>query len=308
VELAAPVSEPYDDAMPRLQHRNFANPDLVRSFEFGRIDVVQLDETAIGRFVFEPGWQWSKHVRPVVGTDSCQNRHVGYVISGQLHVVMADGTELDIVPGDAYEIPPGHDSWVVGDSAWDTVEFTSARNFAMPADAADERVLATVLFTDIVDSTATLAQIGDAAWRRLLLDHNDRVRGVIDSYRGREIGTTGDGFLALFDSAGRAVRCAAAIGPAVADLGIEVRAGLHTGELAVVGGQARGLAVHAAARVAALAGPGEVLVSGTTRDLLDGSGLVLEDRGAHELKGLDGARSIFAVVRSSSESAGAQRA
>jgi class 3 adenylate cyclase/quercetin dioxygenase-like cupin family protein len=283
--------------MPRLQRRSFSSPDQVRRFDHGRIDVVQLDETAIGRFVFEPGWRWSQDVRPLVGTETCQNRHVGYVMSGHLHVQMADGTELDIVPGDAYEIPPGHDAWVVGEEQWDTVEFTSARNFAIPADATDERVLATILFTDIVDSTSTLARIGDSAWQRLLLEHNDRVRGVIDMYRGREIGTTGDGFLALFDSAGRAVRCAAAIKPAVAELGIGVRAGLHTGEVAVTGGQARGLAVHAAARIAALAGADEVLVSATTHDLLDGSGLVLEDRGSHELKGIEGARQVFALVR-----------
>ncbi len=282
-------------AMPRLQRRSFSSPDQVRRFNLGRIDVVQLDETAIGRFVFEPGWRWSKDVRPVVGTETCQSRHVGYVISGHLHAVMADGTELDILPGDAYEIPPDHDAWVVGDETWDTVEFTSARNFAIPADAADERVLATILFTDIVDSTATLARIGDAAWQRLLLEHNDRVRGVIDLHRGREFGTTGDGFLALFDSAGRAVRCAAAIGPAVAELGLGIRAGLHTGEVAVTGGQPRGLAVHAAARVAALAGPGDVLVSATTHDLLDGSGLAFHDRGEHELKGLAGPRRVFAL-------------
>ena len=283
--------------MPRLQRRSFATPDQVRRFEHGRIDVIQLDETAIGRFVFEPGWRWSTDVGPLVGGDACQNRHVGYVMSGHLHVVTDDGTELDVGPGDAYEIPPGHDAWVVGDETWDTVEFTSARMFAIPLDAVDERILTTILFTDIVDSTATIARLGDAEWRRVLLDHNDRVRGVIDTFRGREIGTTGDGFLALFDGAARAVRCAAAIAPAVADLGLGVRAGIHTGEVALVGGQARGIAVHTAARVAALAGAGEVLVSGTTHDLLDGSGLRFEDRGLHELKGLDGPRAIFALVR-----------
>ncbi len=110
--------------------------------------------------------------------------------------------------------------------------------------------------------------------------------------------TTGDGFLALFDSAARAVRCAAAMTDAVRPLGVEIRAGLHTGEVNLAGGNARGVAVHAAARVAALAGPGEVFVSGTTHDLLDGSGLVLEDRGLHELKGLVGARQVYALVRS----------
>ena len=155
---------PHNAGMPRLQRRSFTSPDEVRTFTLGRIDVIHLDETAISRFVFEPGWRWSKDVAPLVGTDQCQNRHVGFVISGSPHVLMEDGTELEILPGDAYEIPPGHDAWVVGDDHWDTVEFTSARSFAIPPDAADERTLATVLFTDIVDSTATIARVGDATW------------------------------------------------------------------------------------------------------------------------------------------------
>ena len=138
---------------------------------------------------------------------------------------MDDGTELDIVAGDAYEIPPGHDAWVVGDATFDAVEFASARNFGIAPDEEDERTLATILFTDIVDSTATLARLGDTAWRRVLLDHNDLLRSELDRFRGREIVTTGDGFLALFDSAARAVRCAAAMTGAVRGLGIEIRAG-----------------------------------------------------------------------------------
>src|SRR6478672_4314311 len=239
----------------------------------GHVDIVNLDETSVGRFVWDPGWRWSEVVKPVVDTPSCVNRHLGYVIGGHLHVLMDDGTELDIVAGDAYEIPPGHDAWVVGDTVFDSVEFASARLFGIAPDEEDERTLATILFTDIVDSTATLARLGDTAWRRLLLDHNDALRGQLDRFRGREIVTTSDGFLALFDSAARAVRCAAAMTDAVRPLGV---------------------AVHAAARVAALAGPGEVLVSGTTRDLLDGSGLRLEDRGTHELKGLEGVRQVYA--------------
>lgn len=120
---------------------------------------------------------------------------------------------------------------------------------------------------------------------------------MIDRFRGRELATLGDGFLALFDGAAKAVRAAAAMDPAVADLGVHVRAGVHTGEVVIAGGQARGVAVHAAARVAALARPGEVLASGTTHDSLEGSGLTFEFRGAHELKGLTGARTIFALVR-----------
>ena len=271
--------------MPRLQRKTFASPDEVRTFPHGRIDIVNLDETTIGRFVCEPGWRWSVDIAPIVRTQACQNRHVGYAIGGQLHVVMGDRTELDIVAGDAYEIPPGHDAWVVGDAMWDTVEFTSARIFGIGPDVQDERTLATVLFTDIVDSTATLGRLGDTAWQRLLLDHNDRMRSALDGYRGREVVTTGDGFLALFDGAARAVRCAAAMTDTVRSLGIEIRAGLHTGEITIAGGNAHGVAVHAAARIAALAGTGEVLVSGTTRDLLDGSGLRFADRGQHTLKG-----------------------
>jgi class 3 adenylate cyclase len=281
--------------MPRLQRKNLSSPDLVRSFPFGHVDVVHLDETSVARFTWEPGWRWSKDVAPVVQTRSCLNRHVGYAISGLLHVQMDDGTELEIGAGDAFEIPPGHDAWVVGDEIWDTVEFTSAAIFGAPPDENDETVLSTILFTDIVDSTATVSRLGDHAWQRLLLEHNRRIRTVLDRFRGREMGTTGDGFLALFDGAARAVRCAAAMIEAVADLDIAIRAGLHTGEVAVAGGTARGLAVHAAARVAALAGPGEILVSSTTRDLLDGSGLALVSRGEHDLKGLAGARTIFAI-------------
>ncbi len=264
--------------MPRLQRKSLASPDVVRSFPFGRVDIVNLDETSVARFSWEPGWRWSKDVMPVVQTRSCQNRHVGYVIAGQLHVQMEDGTELELRAGDAFEIPPGHDAWVVGDEIWDTVEFTSAAIFGMAPDEDDETVLSTILFSDIVGSTATLSRIGDHAWQRLLL-----------------MGTTGDGFLALFDGAARAARCARAMIRSVAELDIAIRTGLHTGEVAIAGGQARGLAVHAAARVAALAGPGEILVSSTTRDLLDGSGLALVSRGDHELKGLAGARTIYAI-------------
>jgi class 3 adenylate cyclase len=287
----------YDAAVPRLQRKSFATPDQTRRYPHGHLDVVNLDETAIGRYRHDPGWRWSVDVAPIVNTTWCQHRHVGYVISGRLHAVTEDGTTLEIGPGEAYEIPPGHDAWVVGDEPWDSVEFASARTFAQGADERGERILATILFTDIVGSTAMLEAVGDREWQRLVLAHNDRVRGAIDDYRGRELNTTGDGFLAVFDGAARAVRCAASIDPAVADLGIRVRAGIHTGEIELVGGQARGVSVHAAARVAALADSGEVLVSGTTRDLLDGSDLQFDDRGRVELKGLSGERPIFALRR-----------
>ena len=113
--------------VPRLQRKSFSTPDQVRKFTLGRVDIVNLDETSVGRFIWEPGWRWSEVVKPVVDTPFCVNRHLGYAIGGHLHVLMEDGTELDIVAGDAYEIPPGHDAWVVGDTAFDAVEFASAR-------------------------------------------------------------------------------------------------------------------------------------------------------------------------------------
>lgn len=261
------------------------------------MDLVMLDEIAVSRFVLEPGWRWSRDIAPIVGTRSCQLRHVGYTIAGALRVRMDDGTEMVIHAGEAYEIPPGHDGWVEGDVPWESVEFTSGHAFGRSPDDLGERILATIVFSDIVGSTATLTQVGDGEWARLLRTHNERIRTVIDRHRGREMGTFGDGFLALFDGAAKAVSAAAAMDPAVVDLGIRVRAGIHTGEVAIVGGNARGVAMHAAARVSALAGPGEVLVSGTTHDSLDGSGLRFSFRGTHELKGLTGARPIFVLER-----------
>jgi class 3 adenylate cyclase len=284
--------------VPRLQRKSFATPDQVRTFATGRIDIVTLDELAVGRFLFQPGWRWSKDVGPIAGTRSCQHRHVGYTISGALQVRMDDGTMLVLGPGEAYEIPPGHDAWVFGDEPWDSVEFASAHAYGLSPEELGERVLATVLVSDIVGSTALAERIGDGAWARLLREHNARIRAAIDRYRGREIDSAGDGFLALFDGAAKAVHAAALMDSSISDLGARIRIGIHTGEVEIVGGRARGVCVHAAARVASLAGAGEVFVSSTTRDLLDGSGLSFDSRGQHELKGLTGLREVFALRRS----------
>jgi class 3 adenylate cyclase/pimeloyl-ACP methyl ester carboxylesterase len=163
-------------------------------------------------------------------------------------------------------------------------------------EVADDRVLATVLFTDIVDSTRRAAQIGDRDWHALLDAHDAVVRSQLARFRGREVNTSGDGFLAMFDGPQRAIRCAMAIRDAVRSLGIEVRAGLHTGECEVRGDDIGGIAVHIGARVRALAGPNDVLVSSTLRDLVIGSGLEFEERGAHNLKGVPGQWHLFAVA------------
>ena len=158
-----------------------------------------------------------------------------------------------------------------------------------------EKVLTTVLFTDIVGSTDRARELGDSQWTALLEQHHATVRTVLAQYRGREIDTTGDGFLAGFDGPARGIRCAQGILEALGRIGIEARAGLHTGEVEMVGDNIAGIAVHIGARVAALAGPREVLVSSTVRDLVAGSGIEFEDRGLHELKGLDEPRRLFAA-------------
>jgi len=164
------------------------------------------------------------------------------------------------------------------------------------ADVDDDRVLATVLFTDIVGSTRMAAQLGDSNWRALLDAHDAVVRSQLARFRGREVNTSGDGFLATFDGPQRAIRCALAIRDAVQALGIEVRAGLHTGECELRGDDIGGIAVHIGARVSALAQANEVLVSSTLRDLVIGSGLEFDDRGAHTLKGVPGEWLLFAVA------------
>jgi class 3 adenylate cyclase len=163
-------------------------------------------------------------------------------------------------------------------------------------EASFDRVLATVLFTDIVRSAETASRLGDARWRQLLERHHTSVRALLGRYRGREIDTAGDGFFASFDGPARAARCALALVDAVRPLGVEIRAGLHTGEVETIGGKPGGVAVNVGARIAALAGPSEVLASQTVRDLVAGSGLVFADRGSHELKGVPGEWRLFAVT------------
>jgi len=186
---------------------------------------------------------------------------------------------------------------------WEAV-VAAIRDFVVPIRAGEpeehEGVLATVLFTDIVGSTAKAAELGDRGWRELLEQHHARVREQLAQYRGVELDTAGDGFFARFDGPARAIRCARAITQTVHELGIDVRAGLHTGECEVVDNKVAGLAVAIGARVAAQARPGEVLVSQTVKDLVAGSGLAFEDRGAAELKGVPGEWRLYAVADAAS--------
>lgn len=220
-----------------------------------------------------------------------QRRHDGMVHRGHArylaeHIPGAELVELDGIDNAMY----------VGDSdsVVDEIEefLTGARTGVGPS---ADRVLATVLFTDIVDSTATAAELGDRRWRALLDAHDAAVRRQLARFGGREVNTAGDGFLVTFDGPGRAIRCARAICDAVRSVGLEVRAGLHTGEVEVRGDDVAGLAVHIGARVAANASANEVLVSSAVPPLVAGSGIEFDDRGEHELKGVPGAWRLFAV-------------
>jgi len=203
----------------------------------------------------------------------------------------------DRIPGARYVELPGRNVIHFYEPDWrasfqEIAEFLTGHQ----DDVADDRVLATVLFTDIVDSTRRAAEVGDRDWHALLDAHDVVVRSQLSRFRGREVNTSGDGFLAMFDGPQRAIRCAMAIRDAVQALGIQVRARLHTGECELRGDDIGGIGVHIGARVSALAGPNEVLVSSTLRDLVIGSGLEFEERGAHELKGVPGEWRLFAVA------------
>jgi len=281
----------------RLQRRRLNEPSDVRRFPHGRIDVVEMDDHVVGRLVHEPGWRWSNDVKPIAGTNFCQFHHVGYVVSGRMRAQMPDGTELEMGPEEVFEIPPGHDAWVVGDEPWIAIDFEGMRTYGKKLDAPAESTLASIVITDVVDSTRRARELGGTRWRDTIGEHNRKASSAIDRHRGRLVKTTGDGVLAAFDSAERAVRAATAISDAADGLGLEIRAGVHSGEVQITPDDMRGIAVHTAARIMSAAGPGEILVSATVMDLVDGSGLRFEDGGLHELKGLAGKRQLFRLVR-----------
>jgi len=279
-----------------MQRKSLELPDETRLLPNGRTDIWNLGDFVVGRITFEPGWQWSKDVKPIAQTEWCEYHHLGLVMQGTLHYITPDGLEMEAGPGMLYEILPGHDAWVVGDERVIQYDFAGMRTFALPAAGRSERTLATLVCTDIVDSTAMAERVGPAAWTTMLADLNAESRRCIDRFRGRLAATTGDGIIGMFDGAERAIECAAMIRDAAARLGFGLRIGVHTGEVELIPDNIRGVAVHVLSRVTALAAAGEVLVSGTTYELVADSDLRFEDRGRHELKGVSGARQIWALL------------
>jgi hypothetical protein len=252
--------------------KSFDEPDNVVEFPKIRSHIVELGDLTVGRFVSEPGWRWSEHVRPTVGGEWCQARHIGMVISGRLGAEFSDGTRAIFAPGDVFDIPPGHDGFTDGDEPCVQVEWSGIRAWAGFPTGVHSRVLSTLLFTDLVDSTTLAAELGDARWRALLSELFEASRHELET----------------FDGPARALHCAAALQRCAEKHGVQIRIGVHVGEVELVGSDVRGIAVHEAARVMAAAGPGEILVSDLTRVLAGSAGLRFEDRGSHELKGLDG--------------------
>ena len=281
-----------------VQHaRSFDAPDEV--VEFGGVteELISIGGLTVSRSVQPAGWRWSEHFKPLVGGEWCQAHHVGMVLSGRQGIELDDGTMLELGPGDLYDIRPGHDGWTLGDEPTVMIEWSGMRRWV--GGSPQHRVLATLLFTDIVDSTSTATRLGDAAWHELLSMHLHASRDAVERYGGRQITTTGDGVLATFDAAANAVKCASAIRETANLQGLAIRAGVHVGEVELAGEDMRGVTVHEAARIMAVAGADEILVSEAIAMLCRSGGLSFEDAGEHELKGVSDSLHLYRVTESS---------
>ena len=281
--------------------KSLQTPDEVEQYEFVSQALVELGDLTVARLVFRPGWRWSSFMPSVVGGDWCQARHVGVVLGGRFGFTFEDGTTVEVETDDVFDIPAGHDGYTLGDEDCILLEWLGVRATSGFPLGVGNRVLATLLFTDLVGSTERATRLGDIAWHDLLSRHYESVRRELERFHGREVETTGDGVLARFEGPAAALQCATAIVRDATELDLQVRAGVHVGEVQLVGAGVRGVAVHEAARVMSAAGPDEILVSETVRVLAGASGLTFEDRGLHSLKGLDGERRLFAFVAAGPE-------
>ncbi len=308
-----PIGELRSDAEHEIAHDVAAWSDPQELVEFARTIAPGLDEESLGTFASNlrqsasPGSVEALHrmnleidvtsAVPAIGVPTLVFFRGGddpINVEGSRYLAeRIPGARLVELDGAAHAMAAGNAETV----AATLEEFLGNAYEAAAAAREPDRVLATVLFTDIVDSTTRMAELGDRRWRDLIERHHAEVRRQLARARGVEIDTAGDGFFASFDGPARAIRCAQSIAGAVHDLGLEVRAGLHTGECELANGKVAGIAVVIGSRVASEAGPGEVLVSSTVKDLVAGSDLAFEDRGVHSLKGVPGEWRLFAVAR-----------
>ena len=282
--------------MPDVPRGNLDMPDEVIEFPEVVVSLVELGDLTVGMMVSQPGWRWSEHNRPKVGGEWCQARHVGVVLSGRIGIEFSDGSKAEFGPNDVFDIPPGHDGFTIGDEPCVQIEWAGLRAWAGFPTGVHSRVLRTLLFTDLVDSTQSASRLGDARWREQLSEHFVGVRAELERFQGREVTTTGDGIVATFDGPARALHCAAAIRRRANAGELHIRAGVHVGEVELVGDDVRGVAMHEAARIMAAAGTDEILVSDLTRALAGATELRFEDRGTQTLKGLDGEWRLAAFI------------
>ena len=301
----APTLEQHERAMAMLANQDPSEPFNLERFAPTRVGDKEFRQryARYGRMSASPGAAlalYRMNIRMDV-RNILASIHVPTLVlhrAGDRMIYPQAGRYLaDHIPGAKYVELPGEDhlAWVGDRDAivGEIEEFlTGARH-----EPESDRVLATVLFTDIVNSTVKAAELGDQAWKELLARHDEAVRRQVERFRGREIKTAGDSFLVTFDGPARAVRCAWTIIDGVHQLGLEVRAGIHTGEIELIGQDIGGIGVHIAARVSSMAAGGELLVSSTVRDLVAGSGIRFEDRGAHTLKGIAEPWRIYAAMR-----------
>jgi class 3 adenylate cyclase len=280
----------------RPTSKNLNAPDQTRALGHGSGGYVEVAGLAVGQATLEPGWRWSTDVKPLARSDSCQIHHFQLILQGQMGIRMDAGDEYEFGPGEVIDLPPGHDAWVVGSEPLVLVDMSgNSAEFSLPV--SPQRAVVTMLMTDIVDSTKIAAEIGDAAWRQRLSNHNRLIRRQLERFGGREVDTTGDGFLAAFTSAEAGLRAALAAQDTVVAAGVQIRAGVHTGEVDVLaGGNLRGIAVHEAARIMAAAPAGLVYTSAVSRALALSSGLGIESVGPHALKGILEPVELFVVT------------
>jgi class 3 adenylate cyclase len=278
----------------QIRRASLLDPGSQRALSRMHGALAVMGSLTIGRAILEPGWRWSVDVKPAVGTEWCEAHHLHLLVRGRFAAQLAGQAVERFSPGDVFDLPPGHDAWVEGEEPAELFDVSgNVADFGLPT--ASARTVATMLMSDIVNSTPLAASLGDARWKQTLAGHDRVVRAAVLRFRGRELDTTGDGFFVAFDSVAAALGCAAAIRDGVRDLGVEVRVGVHTGEIETTSNGVRGIAIHALARIMAAAQPSEVLVSPVVRALSEGSGARFASRGPHALKGISEPMELYAL-------------